>query len=108
MTSQTVPAVVDRYTVRDGEATLPPSSFVGRLRYLGPSVVISGSIVGSGEIILTSGLGAAAGFVLLWWVLLSCWIKSLIQAELSRYILVSGDTYIRAMNRLPINLPSLM
>ena len=105
MTSQTVPAVVDRYTVRDGEATLPPSSFVGRLRYLGPSVVISGSIVGSGEIILTSGLGAAAGFVLLWWVLLSCWIKSLIQAELSRYILVSGDTYIRAMNRLPGKVP---
>ena len=91
----------DPYTVRDGEALEPPSTWTQRLKYLGPSVVISGSIVGSGEIILTSGLGAEAGFVLLWWVLLSCWIKSLIQAELSRYILVSGDTYIRAMNRLP-------
>ncbi|MEE2777326.1 MAG: Nramp family divalent metal transporter [Acidobacteriota bacterium] len=91
----------DPYTVRDGEAIEPPTNWRGRLKYLGPSIVISGSIVGSGEIILTAGLGAAAGFVLLWWVLLSCWIKSLIQAELSRYILVSGDTYIRAMNRLP-------
>ena len=54
---------------------------------------------------LTAGLGAAAGFVLLWWVLFSCWIKSLIQAEFSRYILVSGDTYIRAINRLPGNIP---
>ncbi len=97
----------DPYTVREGAAISPPSTWKGRLRYLGPSVVISGSIVGSGEIILTSGLGAAAGFVLLWWVLLSCWIKSLIQAELGRYILVSGDTYLRAMNRLPGKLPGV-
>lgn len=79
----------------------PPAGWRERLRYLGPSVIISGSIVGSGEIILTSSLGAAAGFVLLWWVLFSCWIKSLIQAELSRYIVVSGDTYLRALNRIP-------
>ena len=95
----------DPYTVREGGAVEPPSTWRSRLRYLGPSIVISGSIVGSGEIILTSGLGAAAGFVMLWWVLLSCWIKSLIQAELSRYILVSGDTYVRAMNRLPGKIP---
>ncbi len=99
------PARSDPYTVREGEAVAPPTTWRNRLRYLGPSVVISGSIVGSGEIILTSGLGAAAGFVMLWWVLLSCWIKSLIQAELARYILVSGDTYVRAMNRLPGKIP---
>ena len=95
----------DPYTVREGGAAPPPTNWRGRLRYLGPSVVVSGSIVGSGEIILTSALGASAGFVLLWWVLLSCWIKSLIQAEFARYILVSGDTYIRAMNRLPGRIP---
>ena len=94
----------DPYTVREGGATAPPTSWRKRLRYLGPSVVISGAIVGSGEMILTSGLGAAAGFVMLWWVLLSCWIKSLIQAELARYTLVSGDTYVRAINRLPFQI----
>ena len=57
--------------------------------------------MGSGEILLTAGLGAAAGFVLLWWVLFSCWIKSLIQAELARYVITTGDTYLRALNRLP-------
>ncbi len=95
----------DPYTVREGGAVEPPTNWLSRLRHLGPSVVISGSIVGSGEIILTSRLGALAGFGLLWWVLLSCWIKSLIQAELGRYILVSGDTYVRAMNRLPGKIP---
>lgn len=94
----------DPYTVREGGAALPPTRWRKRLRHLGPSVVISGAIVGSGEMILTSGLGAAAGFVMLWWVLLSCWIKSLIQAELARYTLVSGDTYVRAMNRLPFRI----
>ena len=68
-------------------------------------MIVSGSVVGSGEIILTSSLGAAAGFALLWWVLVSCWSKSLVQAQLSRYVIVTGDTYLRAMNRLPGRLP---
>ncbi len=75
------------------------------MRYLGPGIVVSGSIVGSGEILLTAGLGAAVGFVMLWWVLFSCWVKSLIQAELARYVVTSGDTYLRALNRIPGKLP---
>ncbi|MBI2994494.1 MAG: Nramp family divalent metal transporter [Gammaproteobacteria bacterium] len=67
--------------------------------------MISGSIVGSGELILTSSLGAAAGFVLLWWMLVCCWSKSIVQAELARYIVASGDTYLRALNRVPGRLP---
>jgi len=92
----------DLYTVRDGEAIEPPSNFVSRLKYLGPSLIISGTIIGSGELILTSSLGAKAGWALLWWLLLSCWSKSLVQAEVTRYIIVSGDTYFRAINRIPI------
>ena len=64
-------------------------------------MIVSGSIVGSGEILLTSGLGAAAGFTLLWWVLVSCWSKSIVQAEITRYCISTGDTYMRALNRLP-------
>ena len=91
----------DPYTVRPGGTIAPPSTLGGRLRRLGPGIVVSGSIVGSGEILLTAGLGAAAGFALLWWVLFSCWVKSLIQAELARYVVTSGDTYMRALNRVP-------
>ena len=82
----------DPYTVRAGEAQPAPPRFLARLRHLGPSVIVSGSVVGSGEIILTSSLGAAAGFALLWWVLVSCWSKSLVQAQLARYVIVTGDT----------------
>ncbi len=58
-------------------------------------------MIGSGELVLTTSLGAVAGFTLLWWMLLSCWCKSLVQAELARYTIESGDTYLRAINRLP-------
>ena len=95
----------DDYTQPAGFETSPPENFAGTLRYLGPSVIISATIVGSGEIILTASLGAAVGYVMLWWVLFSCWSKSLLQAELARYIVLSGDTYLRAINRVPGKIP---
>ena len=91
----------DPYTIQAGLTRDPPTTWRGRMRNLGPGIVVTGSIVGSGEILLTSGLGAAAGFVVLWWVLFSCWIKSLVQAEIARYVVTSGDTYLRALNRVP-------
>jgi Mn2+/Fe2+ NRAMP family transporter len=91
----------DLYTQPEGQAQAPPSNFRGRVRQLGPSLIVSASIVGSGEIILTSSLGAAVGFGMLWWILLSCWSKSIVQAELARYVVVTGDTYILMLNRLP-------
>jgi Mn2+/Fe2+ NRAMP family transporter len=93
--------VSDPYTHGAQPVAPPPASFAGRLRYLGPSVIVAGSIVGSGELLLTSGLGATAGFTLLWWVFVACWSKSIVQAELARYVLCTGDTYLRAINRLP-------
>ena len=91
----------DPYTVKDGLAHAPPTTLGERVKYLGPSLIITGAVIGSGELVLTTSLGAAAGFSLLWWLLLSCWCKSLVQAELARYTIASGDTYMRAMNRLP-------
>ena len=97
--------MIDPYTQAPGQTAPAPVNWRQRLRYLGPSVVVSGSIVGSGEILLTSSLGAEAGFVLLWWVLVSCRSKSIVQAELARYTITTGDTYMRALNRLPGRLP---
>ena len=95
----------DFYTQPEGQAEDPPKNWREAIRYLGPSVIISATIVGSGEIILTAGLGAAVGYVMLWWVLFSCWSKSILQAEMARYIVLSGDTYLRALNRIPGRIP---
>ena len=91
----------DPYTIREGESHPPPTNLAGRLGYLGPSLIVTGAVIGSGELVLTTSLGAVAGWSLLWWLVLSCWCKSLVQAELARYTIVSGDTYLRAINRLP-------
>ena len=95
----------DNYTQPLHGIAQPPRTFVQRLKFLGPSVIISATIVGSGEIILTASLGAAVGYGMLWWVLLSCWSKSILQAELARYVVLTGDTYLRALNRMPGKLP---
>jgi Mn2+/Fe2+ NRAMP family transporter len=99
------PMAVDSYTQPADAVETAPDHWLQRLKFLGPGVIISASIVGSGEIILTASLGAAVGFSMLWWVLLSCWSKSIVQASLAKYIVLSGDTYLRALNRIPGKLP---
>ena len=79
----------------------PPKSLLQRLKYIGPSIIVTGSVVGSGSIALTPLLGAAAGFTLLWWLLLSMWSKPLIQAEISRYVIVKKQTFLEAFAHMP-------
>ena len=79
----------------------PPQTLFQRLKYIGPSIIVTGSVVGSGSIALTPLLGAAAGFTLLWWLLLSMWSKPLIQAEISRYIIVKKKTFLEAFADMP-------
>ncbi|NCF86819.1 MAG: hypothetical protein GWQ08_15020, partial [Verrucomicrobiaceae bacterium] len=41
----------------------PPSDWRGILKQLGPGLIISANIVGSGELIVTTKLGADVGFM---------------------------------------------
>jgi len=79
----------------------PPRTFRETLRHLGPGMILIGSVVGSGELIVTTKLGAVAGFMLLWFVLLSCLIKVVVQAELTRHTISSGKTFLTVFNTLP-------
>jgi manganese transport protein len=79
----------------------PPRGWLGTLRFLGPSFILIGSIVGSGELILTTSFGAQVGFAGLWFIILACLSKTIVQAELGRYVISSGDTCLEAFNRLP-------
>ena len=78
-----------------------PKSLLQRLKYIGPSIIVTGSVVGSGSIVMTPLLGAAAGFTLLWWLLLSMWSKPIIQAEISRYVVVTKKTFLEAFADMP-------
>lgn len=71
------------------------------LRYLGPGFILSASIVGSGELIATTALGAKAGFVAMWVILVSCLVKVFVQLEFGKHAIHSGETTFEALNQLP-------
>jgi len=79
----------------------PPSTLGGILKQLGPGLIIAASIVGSGELIMTTKTGANAGIVLLWLILLGCVIKVFVQLELGRFTISSGESTLTALNRVP-------
>ena len=95
----------DPYALRSEYIQEPPVGFWNTVKFLGPGLILVGSVVGSGEIILTTTLGATVGFVMLWWMLLSCWGKSIVQAELGRYAVSSGRTALSAFNDIPGKIP---
>jgi manganese transport protein len=78
-----------------------PTRFSGLLRNIGPGVVVSGSVVGSGELLVTTRMGAEVGFVFLWGVIVASVVKYFIQLELGRQCLLHDDTTITALNRVP-------
>jgi len=78
-----------------------PTDWLGILRQLGPGLIISAVIVGSGELIVTPKLGASVGFTMLWFVILGCFIKVFVQIELGRYAISRGMTTLEAMNSIP-------
>ncbi len=71
------------------------------IRQIGPGLILAASIVGTGELINTTGLGAKAGFSLLWLIVLSCVIKVFVQVELGRYAITHGKTTLAAFDSLP-------
>lgn len=93
--------IADKYAITAGTFKNPPSTFWGRLRFLGPGFILSASIVGSGELIATTILGAKAGYVLLWIILISCFVKVAIQLQFGKQAIVTGETVMHSFNQLP-------
>ncbi len=76
----------------------PPRGFWGAIRFLGPGLILSAAVVGSGELIVTTSLGAKAGFGLLGVILLSCVIKIGVQLEFGRHSICHGVPSFQAWN----------
>jgi len=91
----------DPYQISNAAILEPPQTLRQKLGYLGPGFILSASIVGSGELIATTTLGAKAGFVTFWIILLSCVVKVALQLEFGRHTILTGETAMRAFNTLP-------
>ena len=86
---------------KDIQMKAPPTRFGPMLLAIGPAIVVSGSVIGSGELINVPVQAARFGFVLFWAVILSCVIKYFLQVELGRYCLVHNRTTVQALNTCP-------
>jgi manganese transport protein len=93
--------VTDRYSLDPALIKDPPASFRSKLAFLGPGFILSASIVGSGELIATTILGAKAGFVAFWVIIVSCVIKVAIQLEFGRTAIINGESPMRLFSGFP-------
>jgi Mn2+/Fe2+ NRAMP family transporter len=76
----------------------PPTTLLSAVRFLGPGFILSAAIVGSGELIATTALGARAGFLLLWVIIFSCFVKVAIQLQYGRHCIGWGRPSLQAWN----------
>jgi manganese transport protein len=90
----------DPYALPQEAIQDPPTTLWAALRKIGPGIILAGTIVGSGELLLTTSFGAKYGFVFLWLILFSCVIKVFVQTELGRYTISSGKPTLGAINEL--------
>jgi Mn2+/Fe2+ NRAMP family transporter len=91
----------DPYHVTAEAIMEPPVGWAHSLRHLGPGLILSASIVGSGELIATTALGAQAGFALLWLVIFSTLVKVAVQIELARWTISTGQPALTGYNKVP-------
>ncbi len=93
--------VKDPYVLTKEFIRNPPVTFFGRIKYLGPGFILSASVVGSGELISTTTLGAKAGFITFWVIVLSCLVKVALQLEFGKQTIRTGETVMMSLNKLP-------
>ncbi|MFC7375454.1 Nramp family divalent metal transporter [Brachybacterium sp. GCM10030267] len=99
MTDATMPVIKADPYVRDTSKILePPRGWRPSLRFLGPGMVTSAAVVGSGELITATALGAEVGFILLWVILLSTIVKVGVQIELARWSISTGKSSVTGYN----------
>ena len=91
----------DPYHVTAEGILEPPTGWGGSLRHLGPGLILSASIVGSGELIATTALGAQAGFAILWMVIFSTLVKVAVQIELARWTISTAQPALTGYNKVP-------
>jgi manganese transport protein len=91
----------DPYILTSHAVQEPPTTLRGTFKHLGPGFLLSAAIVGSGELIATTTLGAQAGFVTLWVILVSCLVKVALQLEFGKHVIHTGESTMASLNKLP-------
>lgn len=93
--------LADPYELNPRDIQDPPTTWAGKLRFLGPGMITSAAVVGSGELLTATTLGAEVGFLLLWLVFVSTFVKVWVQIELARWSVSTGKVAISGYDEVP-------
>ena len=94
-------ATPDPYVLDPAAIQEPPARWRDKFKFLGPGMITSAAVVGSGELLTATTLGAKAGFMLLWLVLVSTFIKVWVQIELGRWSISTGKVAVTGYDEVP-------
>ncbi|MFP5415476.1 MAG: Nramp family divalent metal transporter [Actinomycetes bacterium] len=97
----TFDASKDPYVLDQANIQEPPTRLSGMLKFLGPGMITSAAVVGSGELLTATALGAKVGFMLFWLILVSTFVKVWVQIELARWSISTGKPAITGYNDVP-------
>ncbi|ANS78038.1 L-idonate 5-dehydrogenase [Serinicoccus hydrothermalis] len=100
-TRTTFDATRDPYVLDERDIREPPTGFRAGLRFLGPGMITSAAVVGSGELLTATTLGAEVGFMLFWLVFVSTFVKVWVQVELARWSISTGRPAISGYADVP-------
>ncbi|RAA69509.1 divalent metal cation transporter, partial [Burkholderia multivorans] len=75
---------------RSGPTTSAPGTFSGRLRLIGPGIVLALAVVGASDMITTMNAGAEYGLALIWVFTVGILLKFVLSDAVSR-LQMSGD-----------------
>lgn len=79
----------------------PPSTFAGRLKFIGPGILLAVAAIGSGELILTPRAGALFGMSVGWVIMVSIVYKLALTLGLARYTIATGEDIFEGFSYLP-------
>lgn len=77
----------------------PPTGF-GRLKALGPGLVVAATGVGAGDLVATLIAGSRFGYDLLWAAVIGCLVKIALSEGTARYHLATGSTILAGWRSL--------
>ncbi|MGH3086005.1 MAG: Nramp family divalent metal transporter [Rubrobacteraceae bacterium] len=77
-----------------------PSTLGGRLRYVGPGLVIAATGVGAGDMVSALAAGTGFGTALLWAIVAGAVLKYFLTEGIGRYYMATGETILEGWRSL--------
>jgi Mn2+/Fe2+ NRAMP family transporter len=77
-----------------------PSSFVGKLKLVGPGLIIAATGVGAGDMVTSLVAGTRFGTTLIWAIVLGALVKFALVEGMGRWYMATGQTIIEGWHRL--------